>query len=208
MESAEKEVITQWYPSYCSMKRLREKGFEVNRNTGITVRTVKAVLNTGEVEVPVTSLFDSQVYTSHDLKEVYGLRRSIETGYGCLKEELQIAQFSGIRRNYIERDFAASLLLYSLQSLIEKQSEPYLKAVNGKRKHKYKVNKNVSWGMFKYRVVKLFPETDSRDILTEPENLFEKHLEPVRPGRKYPRKKRRPPNSKFYTLTNYKRAEA
>ena len=69
-----------------------------------------------------------------------------------------------------------------------------------------KVNKNVSWGMLKYRVVRLFLEKDSRDILTEPENLFEKHLEPVRPGRKYDRKKRRPPNGKFYTLTNYKRA--
>ena len=42
--------------------------------------------------------------------------------------------------------------------------------------------------MLKYRVVRLFLEKDSRDILTEPENLFEKHLEPVRPGRKYDRK--------------------
>ena len=56
---------------------------------------VKAVLNTGEVEVPVTGLFDSQVYTDQDLKEVYGLRRGIEPGYGYLKEELQPAQFSG-----------------------------------------------------------------------------------------------------------------
>ena len=60
--------------------------------------------------------------------------------------------------------------------------------------------------MLKYRVVRLFPEKDSRDILMELENLFEKHLEPVRPGRKYRRKKRRLTNSKFYTLTDYKRA--
>ena len=39
--------------------------------------------------------------------------------------------------------------------------------------------------MLKYRIVRLFPGKDSRDILTEPGNLFEKHLEPVRPGRKY-----------------------
>ena len=68
------------------------------------------------------------------------------------------------------------------ESLIEKQSEPCLEVVNRKRKHKYKVNKNVSRVRLKYRIVRLFLEKDSRDILTEPENLFEKHLEPVRPG--------------------------
>ena len=127
--------------------------------TGVirVLRTVKVVLNTGEEEVLVTSLFDSQVYTCQDLKEVYALRWGIESGYGYLKEELQPARFSGIRQ--------------------------------------------IRWGMLKYRVVRLFLEKDSRDILTEPENLFEKHLEPVRPGRKYDRKKRRPPNGKFYTLT-------
>ncbi|MDR0612353.1 MAG: hypothetical protein LBG45_02515 [Dysgonamonadaceae bacterium] len=189
MESVEKESIVRWYPGYRSIKKLREKGIEVNGKTGIALRMVKAVLNTGEVEVLVTSLFDSQVYTCQDLKEVYGLWRGIETGSGYLKEELQPAQFSGIRQIRIEQDFAAILLLYSLQSLIEKQSEPCLEAANRRRKHKYKVNKNISWGMLKYRVVRLFLETDSRDILTELENLFKKHLETVRPGRKYQRKK-------------------
>ena len=70
------------------MKKLREKGFEINGKTGITVRTVKVILNTGEVEVPATNLFDSQAYTVLDLKEVCGLRWGIETGYGYLKEEL------------------------------------------------------------------------------------------------------------------------
>ena len=118
------------------MRKLRNKGFEVNGKTGITVRTVKAVLNTGEVEVSVTNLFDSQVYTVRDLKEVYGLHRDNETGYGCLKEELQPARFSGIRQICIKQDFAVNLLLYSLQSLMEKQSDPYLEAVNRRRKHK------------------------------------------------------------------------
>jgi hypothetical protein len=188
VESVGKDLISQWYPGYCSGKKLREKKIEVTRQTGITVLTVKVVLNTGEIEVPVTTLLDGQVYTVWDLKEVYGLRRGIETGYGYLKEELQPAQFSGIRQICIEQDFAASLLLYNLQSLTEKQSEPCLDAVNRKRKHKYKVNRNVSWGMLKHRVVRLFPKTDCYNILMELENLFEKHLEPVRLGRKYPEK--------------------
>jgi hypothetical protein len=106
----------------------------------------------------------------------------------------------------IEQSFAASLLLLNLQSLIEKQSEPCLKAVNRQRKSRYRVNRNVSLGMLKHRVVSLFMEKQPLAILMELENLFGKHLEPVRPGRKYSRARKHPLNGKFYTLTNYKRA--
>jgi hypothetical protein len=39
------------------------------------------------------------------------LRWGIETYYGQMKEELQLGQFSGIRRICIEQDFAAGMLL-------------------------------------------------------------------------------------------------
>ena len=50
-----------------------------------------------------------------------------------IKEELQLQQFSGIRKICIEQDFAANLFLFNLQCLIEKQSDDYLKTVNEKR---------------------------------------------------------------------------
>jgi hypothetical protein len=206
MKSSRKDLTTLWYPSHCSRKRLAEKGRVVNRTTGLKIRMVKVMLNTGETEVPVTNLYDSHVYDSQSMKEVYGLRWGIETGYGHLKEKLQPAQFSGIRQVCIEQDFAAGLLLLNLQSLIEKQSEPYLKAVNRQRISRYRVNKNVSLGMLKHRVVSLFLEKQPLAVLMELENLFGKHLEPVRPGRKYSRARKHPPKGKFYTLTNYKRA--
>jgi hypothetical protein len=148
------------------------------------------------------------------MKEVCGLRRGIETGYGHLKEKLRLAQFSGIRQVCTVQDFAASLLLPNLQSLIEKQSEPFLHAVNRQRKQQYRVNKNVSTGVLKHRAVRLSLEKQPFDItatkhpitLMALENLFDKHMEPVRPGRKYSRVRKRPPNGRFYTLTNYKRA--
>jgi hypothetical protein len=206
MKSSRTDLTVQWYPSYCSRKRLAEKGRDVNKTTGLKIRMVKVMLNTGETEVLVTNLYDSRVYDSQAMKEVYGLRWGIETCYGHLKEKLQLAQFSGIRQVCIEQDFASGLLLLNLQSLIEKQSDPCLQAVNRQRKSRYRVNKNVSMGMLKHRVVSLFMEKHPLAILMELENLFGKHLEPVRPGRKYSRARKHPPNGKFYTLTNYKRA--
>jgi hypothetical protein len=134
------------------------------------------------------------------------MRWGVETCFGYLKNELQLGQFSGILPICIEQDFAATLFLYNLQSLVEKQSQPYLKAVSRKRKYRYKVNKNISWASLKMRVVQLFLFQDSRSVLLELQKLFERYLEPIRPGRKYPRIKKRKPNGKFYTLTNYKRA--
>jgi hypothetical protein len=200
------DLTIEWCPPYASLKKLRDRGYSVNKRTPVRIRLVKILLDTGETEVLVTNLYDMDCYTQEDLKEVYHLRWGIETYYGYMKEELQLGQFSGIRQICIEQDFAANLFLFNLQSLIEKQTEPYLDAVSRKRKYRYKINKNSSWASLKNRVVNLFLREDSRSVLIELEKLFGNYLEPIRPGRKYPRIKKRNPNIKYYTLTNYKRA--
>lgn len=194
------------YPSYKSIAKLRQLDIEITRTTPLKVRYVKVVLDTGEIEILATNLFDSSLYTTADLKEVYFLRWGIETFYGYIKEELLLAQFSGIRDICIQQDFAANLFLFNLQSLIEKQCEPYLEKICRTRKYKYKVNKNISWATMKYRVTKLFLLQNIGSILMELQLLFEKHLEPIRPRRKFTRIRKARPNSKHYTLTNYKRA--
>jgi hypothetical protein len=200
------DLTIEWIPPYASLKKLRDMGYSVNTRTLVKIRLVKILLDTGETEVLVTNLYDTDNNTKEDLKEVYHLRWGIETYYGYMKEELQLGQFSGIRQICIEQDFAANLFLFNLQSLIEKQTEPYLEAICRKRKYRYKINKNSSWASLKNRVVNLFLHEDSRIILVELEKLFENYLEPIIPGRKYPRIKKRNPNVKYFTLTNYKRA--
>ena len=200
------DLTIEWRSPYASLKKLKDMRYSVNTRTLIKIRLVKILLDTGETEVLVTNLYDTDNYTKEDLKEVYHLRWGIETYYGYMKEELQLGQFSGIRQICIEQDFAANLFLFNLQSLIEKQTEPYLEAVSRKRKYRYKINKNSSWASLKNRVVNLFKLEDSRTVLKELEKLFGNYLEPIRPGRKYPRIKKRNPNVKYYTLTNYKRA--
>ena len=69
-----------------------------------------------------------------------------------------MGQFSGIRQICIEQDFAAGLFIYNLQSLIEKQNQPYLETVSRERKHRYQVNKNVSFAILKEYTVRLFLE--------------------------------------------------
>ncbi|MDP3358401.1 MAG: hypothetical protein Q8S41_03530 [Lutibacter sp.] len=73
----------------------------------------------------------------------------------------------------------------NLQSLIEKQCEPFLEKKNKHRAHNYKINKNISIGGMKNKIVKLFLTEDPKDILLYLQNLFEHHIEPIRPNRSY-----------------------
>ena len=54
----------------------------------------------------------------------------------------------------------------------------------------------------KNKIVKLFLTEDPKDILLYLRNLFEQHIEPIRPNRSYLREivKKSP---RFKTLTNY-----
>lgn len=206
IESDLSDLTVDIYPSYKSLAKLKQMGIRISQTTPVKVRYVKVVLDTGEVEVLATNLYDSSLYRIADLKKVYFMRWGIETFYGYVKEELQLGQFSGIRDICIRQDFAANLFLFNLQSLIEKQCEPYIEQVCKTRIYKYKVNKNISWASMKYGVVKLFLFRNTNSVLMELQHLFERHLVPIRPGRKFPRARKGRPNCKNYTLTNYKRA--
>jgi hypothetical protein len=96
LASQQTDITLDMYPPYHSLKKLREMGINITKQTPVKIRLVKVVLNTGEVEVLMTNLYDTTLYSIEDLKEVYHLRCGIETYYGYIKEELQLGQFSGI----------------------------------------------------------------------------------------------------------------
>ena len=62
--------------------------------------------------------------------------------------------------------------------------------LNSKTKYVYKVNNNLSYGLLKDRIVTLFySDTKTEVILSELKELFNKHLIPIRPERKFERHK-------------------
>jgi hypothetical protein len=90
--------------------------------------------------------------------------------------------------------------------LLEKQCESYLSKINKRRKWEYKVNKNVSIGNLKNKIVQLFLTETPEIILLHLQKFFEQDLVPIRPDRKPPRDKTKRNKGKYKTLTNYKRA--
>lgn len=174
--------------TYKAIQGLKQEQITIDADTMVKVRLVKVRLDSGEEELLITNLYDADKYSLSDLKALYFLRWGIEVSYGLIKNELQIESFSGINPICIEQDFYANIFVFNLQSIIEKQSEDYVQAVSDRRKVDYKINKNISWAMLKGRIIDLFLKREEvKEVLLELKTLFEKHLEPVRPGRKFPR---------------------
>lgn len=207
MKSNSTDTIKYLYPNSNAKNKMYKYGYQMFKSTNIKVRMVKVLLDSGETEVLLTNLYDNITYETSCFKELYFLRWGIETSYDSDKNKQQIAQFSGHSVWSIEQDFYAAIFVSNLQSIIEKQSEKYLKILNQTRKHTYKINKNISIGSMKYKIVNLFFSQNPETILLHLQKLFEQNLEPVRKNRTYPRNTNRPsPRGKFKTLTNYKRA--
>lgn len=199
--------IVEITPGQNAIDQLKAHGFKISKSTKIRVRLAKVRLSTGEDEILITNLLDENLYTLADLYQLYDLRWGIETAFGKQKNQLQMEQFSGHKVISIQQDYAATLAIANLQSLIEKQCESYLVNLNLKRKYDYKINKNISWAHMKHNVVKLFLENEPKQILMKLEYEFKLNVEPIRPNRKYERnKKLRRFGGKYQTLTNYKRA--
>jgi hypothetical protein len=205
--SSKTSKIVELMPSYKAIVMLKKNGYIVTSSTKLKVRMVQINLPGGQKEILLTSLYDEKLYSLTDLKYLYGLRWGIETSYSKQKNQLQMEQFSGHRVLCIRQDYFAGLFVANLQSLIEKQSDEYLRTTNRRRKYDYKVNRNISWASLKHNIVKLFLTKEPREILERLQRLFEVNIEPIRPGRKYERlEKARKIKGKYQTFTNYKRA--
>jgi hypothetical protein len=102
-------------------------------------------------------------------------------------------------------DFYATTFVSNLQSIIEKQCEAYLSIKNKIRKHNYQINRKLSTGSIKNRIVFLMLTKESKIVLLELQNLFQRHLEPIRNNRNYERRKSKTKHfGKHKTITSYK----
>ena len=206
MLSLEDDKIINLGPNYRAIHKMKEYGYTVFLHTTIRIRMIKVVLETGETEVLLTNLCDQEKYKREIFKTLYFMRWKIETSYNQDKNVLQLGEFSGHSLWSIEQDFYAATFVSNLQSIIEKQCESHLKNKNKIRKHDYQINRTLSIGSMKNKITALFLTKEPKIVLLELQNLFERHLEPIRLNRNYERRKSKiTQTGKYKPVTNYKR---
>lgn len=176
------------------------------KNKAIKIRLIKVLLESGEVEMLVTSLLNQKKYPLGEFKDLYFKRWGIETLYDKLKNKLLIEQFTGYAEASILQDFYCTLFLSNIQSLLTSEANDELKMNNiNDTKYEYKINTNLSIGFIKTRLIELFSEQNhTENTLMELEALFIKNLIPIRPNRTFKRntlkyrKRKKPPVTKNF----------
>ncbi len=150
------------------------------------IRLIKVILDNGEVEVLATSLLNEIKYPSSIFKKLYGKRWGIETNYDFLKNNIQVENFTGLTPLSIKQDFFANLFVVNLQTLIARDVQDEINEDTKERKHPYKVNRNLSLGFMKDRIIEILMKNDDK-YMKELKELFKIEPLPVRKGRKFPR---------------------
>ena len=116
----------------------------------IRVRFIRVELNTGEVEVLITSLVDEQKYPSADFKSLYNERWGIETFYYRIKSRLCVENFTGKSAESILQDFHSTIYVCALETILTSEADEILK--QKATKHSQKVNKAISFHVIKDKV--------------------------------------------------------
>lgn len=154
------------------------------------IRLVKIILNNGEVEVLATSLLDEKKYKNEEFKWLYSLRWGIETEFDHLKNHLMIEDFTGLSALSIMQDFFAGEFAANMQQIIIIEVEEELKEEKKNTEYEYKVNKNLSLGFMKDRIIDIALTKDDNEKdrkIEELKRLFKLNPTPIRKGRSFPR---------------------
>lgn len=187
--------ITVTLPARTRLREAKARGLPLE----LKVRFVTVRLQTGELEVLVTSLLDEKAYPTAEFQKVYHLRWGVETFYGLLKGRLELENFSGLSVESVLQDIHAAVFLTNLESVVTRSAQarlPQPEDPKGRRKHQKKVNRAVSFHALKSRVIDLLiGKEPAEEVLAELNELFVATPVSVRPERVRPR--RQPPHSRL-----------
>lgn len=158
--------------------------YYLNGNT-IKLRAVKIELET-ETEVLLTNLD----FSYEEIKELYGLRWSIESTYHQLKENLKIETISSGKAVIVKQEILSQMLVYNIAQSHINVAETKIK--QEKYKHEMKINHNMAMGLLKDYFIYILMEENvnkRKSLMDEFEALILKYLCPIRKKRKYKRNK-------------------
>ncbi|MBV2205745.1 MAG: IS4 family transposase [Pseudomonas sp.] len=156
----------------------------------VKLRLLRVELASGESEVLVTSLLDRQAFPVAVFADLYHRRWGIETDYRRLKQTLCLDNFSGRSMVAVKQDFHAGQLLKNLALLMHHLLQPVIEQRHKDRKLRWKVNFTQGVSRLKNTLVELLVRPCVQGLANVLE-LMANSLSAVRPGRSFPRQRKR-----------------
>ncbi len=169
-------------------KHMKAQCQQSNWPLEVKVRFVTVRLKTGGLEVLVTSLLDERAYPTQELAALYARRWGQETFYARLKSRMDLENCSGLTLAAVEQDFAATLLLSNVESIIIGPAAEELRQRTSHRDQPAKINRAVSIHALKSRLIDLLASNlPAQEVLAELTQWFQHNPVSIRKRRKVPR---------------------
>ena len=184
--SGKKEQIIYLPAPPTSIKQCLEMGLDTKP---LRLRLVRVQLDTGETEILITSLIDSDLYPAHIFDELYHQRWPVEEDYKKAKCWIEIENFSGKSVLSVYQDFHAKIFSKNLTSALAHPTREIVRQASEGKKYEYQINFAQALSKTKDVIVLLFDRSKEVAILliSQLHEIFIKTIEPIRPGRKFPR---------------------
>jgi len=184
--SGKKEKIISLQVSPSSVKQCREMGLDLRP---LELRLIRVELDTGEAEILITSLLDTQRHPHAQFAELYHLRWPVEEDYKAMKQWIEIENFSGKSVLSIYQDFHAKVFSKNLTSVLIHPTQAVIDKNNENNVYQYTRNFVQTLSKVKDVIPLLFLRSREAvcKLISDIHAIVVRTIEPIRPGRKYPR---------------------
>jgi hypothetical protein len=184
-ESGKKESVLYFPPSNTSIKPALQMALPL---TPLKLRLIR-IENDGKTQVLITSLTDCSEHPFEVFSDLYHKRWPVEEDYKVVKARLELENFSGRSVQSVYQDFHAKILIKNLVATLCHPVNEALVAQDAGRAYDYKTNFTSAISKSKDALALLFnrPMRKIHRLVQELQDVFLTTIEPIRPGRKYPR---------------------
>lgn len=185
-QSNAKESIILLPPPTTSIKTARQMGLDLRP---LKMRLIR-IENAGKTQMLITSLTDTKLYPYEVFAELYHKRWPVEEDYKIIKCRIEMENFSGQSALSVYQDFHAKVLLKNMVSVLAMPVNDILANSMTTKKYDYQINFTQAISKSKDVIALLFQQTTSKliQLIESLQDIFLKTIEPIRPGRKYPRR--------------------
>ncbi len=184
LASGNKSQVVTLHPNRTSALQCEEYNIS---SEPIPVRLIRVKLNSGEIEVLITSLLDENVYFTAWFRRLYQLRWGVEENYKREKQRLEIENFSGRTPQILLQDFHAKILAMNLATVFATAAQWLVDDRHRQRRRAYRVNFANALSKMKNNIVRIFLYTSPAELCWGLIQKTASSVEAIRPDRSYPR---------------------
>jgi len=185
--SGQPEQLIPLIPGYQARQACQQRHLPTEP---LWVRLIRLNVDKDEPMVLVTSLLDTDRFPYAQLQDLSLYRWPIETDYNHIKNRLEVENWTGTTLSAIYQDFHATVFTKNLAALLAQPAQQVVAQQSASRQHRYQINWANLFSKLKDTVIHLFLAANPVPFLHQLWQQMTRTIEPVRPNRSFPRKKR------------------